>query len=363
LGIIGSGARNTSSGNPNQYSDRGGNDGVLAMGWGSGTAEFPYLISPIQALTEKATEDGTTLVSSFNDTDLDAAAEAASGKTAALVFITADSGEAYITVEGNAGDRNDLNAWHSGDALVAKVAESNENTIVVVNSVGPIIMESWIENPNVKAVVWSGLPGQEAGNGLVDILYGVYNPSGRLPYTIAKAASDYSAQVIYTGTEPVQIPYPEGLNIDYRHFDASNIEPRYEFGYGLSYTTFEYSDITVSGAPEGGASFASTDAALFKKLVTVSFTVANTGTVDGHEVPQLYLTLPDSAESAPLNLKGFDYIPIKAGASSKVTLELSNHDFSIWDTGSQAWTVPSGSASISIGASSRDIKLTGGVTY
>ncbi|KAL0950917.1 hypothetical protein HGRIS_007674 [Hohenbuehelia grisea] len=160
IGIIGNGAGASSRG-INGYTDRGGTDGVLGQGWGSGTADYPYLITPLDAIKAKAT--GTTVSSSLSDTDLNAAGTTASGKDVAIVFIAANSGEAYITVEGNAGDRNDLAAWHNGDALVSKVASSNANTIVVVNTVGPIILESWIDHPNVTALVWSGLPGQEAG--------------------------------------------------------------------------------------------------------------------------------------------------------------------------------------------------------
>ncbi|KAH8831573.1 beta-glucosidase [Flagelloscypha sp. PMI_526] len=362
LGIIGSGARNSSSGNPNQYSDRGGNDGVLAMGWGSGTADYPYLVAPATALITKAGQDGTTVVTSYSDTNLTAAATAATGKKAALVFITADSGEGYITVESNVGDRNDLNAWHSGNALVDAVSKVNNNTIVIINSVGSILMP-WIDNANVTAVVLSGIPGQEAGNALVDVLYGAYNPSGRLPYTIAKAAADYNTKLITTGSTPVQIPYSEGLYMDYRYFDHSNVTPLFEFGFGLSYTTFNYSSIQLSGTPSGGGAYASTDAGLWATAVTVTFSVANTGTLAGTEIPQVYVTLPSSASSAPLNLRGFESVAISAGSSTTVTITLPQHAFSIWNTSSSKWTIPTGTATISVGASSRKIKLTSTVSY
>ncbi|KAJ7594941.1 beta-glucosidase [Mycena floridula] len=366
LAIIGNGAA-TSSRGINGYTDRGGDDGVLAVGWGSGTANFPYLVAPLDAITARAKTDGTTVSSSTSDTDLNTAASVATGKDVALVFITADSGEGYITVEGNVGDRNNLQAWHGGDALVAKVASVNTHTIVVVNSVGPIIMESWINNPNVVAVVWSGLPGQEAGNGLTDILYGLYNPSGRLPYTIGKAVTDYSAQVIYSSSAAiVPIPYSEGLFIDYRHFDQANIAPRFEFGFGLSYTTFAYSGLSVSGSSGGGVAptgpGSSLDPWLHTKVITVTFTVANNGTVAGYEIPQLYLTLPASANSAPKALKGFDSVFVSPGQSVSVTMQLSRFDLSIWDVVNQRWQIPAGTTSISIGASSRDIRLTGSIT-
>ncbi|KAL1762485.1 glycoside hydrolase family 3 protein [Schizophyllum commune] len=367
IAIIGNGAGNNSQG-INGCVDRSCNDGVLAVGWGSGTAEFPYLITPLDAITARAAEDGTTVTSSLSDSDTDRAAEIAAAADVAIVFISSDSGEGYLTVEGNAGDRNDLLAWHDGDALVQAVADANENTIVAVNTVGAIITEAWIEHPNVKAVVWSGLPGQEAGNSVADILYGAYNPSGRLPYTIAKSADDYPAQVLYeSGAQVPDIDYSEGLLVDYRHFDANGIEPRYEFGFGLSYTTFEYDNLAIEGSaasdqspPTGPGS--SLDPWLHEPVVTVTFTVENTGEVAGHEIPQLYVTFPESAGSAPLNLKGFESVFVAPGETADVTLSLTRYDLSIWDVVSQSWVVPSGDATISIGASSRDIRLTGTVS-
>ncbi|KAK7032002.1 glycoside hydrolase family 3 protein [Favolaschia claudopus] len=363
IGIVGNGA-GTSSRGINGYSDRGGDDGVLAVGWGSGTANFPYLTAPLDAIKNRSSTDGTVVTSSTSDTDLNAARTAATGKDVAFVFITADSGEGYITVEGNAGDRNSLSAWHNGDALVAAVAAVNKNTIVVVNSVGPINMEAWVGNTNVTAVVWSGLPGQEAGNGLVDVLYGAYNPSGRLPYTIGKSISDYSAQVTMNQAGSITpIQYTEGIFIDYRHFDQANIAPRFEFGFGLSYTTFTYFGLTISGSTAGGTrqsgAGSSLDPWLHDPVVTVSFTVHNNGTLAGNEVPQLYLTFPSSASSAPKNLKGFDSVFVGAGQSASVSMTLSRFDFSTWNVANQRWDVVTGTTTISIGASSRDIRLTG----
>jgi len=99
------------------YTDRGGTNGILAIGWGSGTADFPYLIDPLAAITTKASSIGATVSSSLSDSDLNAARTVASGKSVAIVCINANSGEGYVTVENNAGDRNDLKAWHNGDAV------------------------------------------------------------------------------------------------------------------------------------------------------------------------------------------------------------------------------------------------------
>ncbi|CAL1696170.1 unnamed protein product [Somion occarium] len=365
VAVIGSGAGPNPKG-PNNCVDRTCNSGVLAMGWGSGTADFPYLITPLDAIGNRSATDGTVISSSLSDSDLNAAAKAAIGKDVAFVFITADSGEGSYIIEGNNGDRNNLQAWHGGDDLVKKVASVNNNTIVVVNTVGPIVVEAWIDHPNVTGLVWSGLPGQETGNSLADVLYGAYNPSGRLPYTIGKSVNDYSAQVDYTfSLLTLQMPYSEGLFVDYRHFDAAGIAPRFEFGFGLSYTTFTYSGLSISGSAKPGPSSppygfgSSLDASLHEKVIKVSFTLRNNGRVAGHEVPQLYLSLPASTNSPPSLLKGFDSVHLTPGQSKTVTLELSRYDLSIWNVITQRWEIPSGKIGVKIGASSRDIRLTG----
>ena len=109
------------------------------------------------------------------------------------------------------------------------VAAVNKNTIVVVHSTGPILLEDFVDIPNVKAIVWAGLPGQEAGNALTDVLYGDVSPSGRLPYTIARAAKDYGTTIQANVDN-----FSEGLFIDYRNLDKNGHTPRYEFGFGLS---------------------------------------------------------------------------------------------------------------------------------
>lgn len=268
----------------------------------------------------------------------------------------------YITVEGVAGDRNNLDPWHSGNALVQSVAAVNKKTIVVIHSVGPVILETILAQPNVVAVVWAGIPGQESGSALTDILYGSTAPSGKLTYTIAKQASDYGTAVV-SGNDN----YPEGLFIDYRHFDQSNIEPRYEFGYGLSYTTFGYTnlaiDITVSTGPTTGQTVPGGPSDLFESVGTVTVQVANTGSVAGSEVAQLYIGLPSSAPSSPpKQLRGFDKLSLAAGASGTATFDLTRRDLSYWDVSQGKWVVPSGAFTVYVGASSRDIRLQGSFT-
>lgn len=170
-----------------------------------------------------------------------------------LVFVSSNSGEGYLNVAGHQGDRNNLDLWNNGDALINAISNACAQTIVIVHTVGPVNMEAWIEKSNVKGVVFAHLPGQEAGSSLADVLFGDYAPSGRLPYTIGKKLSDYgaAAQIIRSGSGVIQQPFSEGLYVDYKYFDKNNITPRYPFGFGLSYTTFEYGNlkITQTGTP------------------------------------------------------------------------------------------------------------------
>ncbi|KAJ7182195.1 glycoside hydrolase superfamily [Mycena crocata] len=252
IAVLGSDAGPNPDG-PNGCHDRGCNQGTLAMGWGSGTANFPYLIDPLSAITSHVQSIDPTIVVEgvLNDFNLAQVTTVSSLADVCLVFVNADSGEGYITVGGNAGDRNNITLWHGGEALIAATAAACANTIVIQHVVGPVTVEGWISHPNVTAVLHAGLPGQESGNAIVDILFGdgkqPTNPSGRLPYTIAKAREDYPADILYTSSEPTpQITYDEGVNIDYRWFDRKGITPRFEFGFGLSYTTFSYNGLKIS---------------------------------------------------------------------------------------------------------------------
>jgi beta-glucosidase len=266
-------------------------------------------------------------------------------------------------VEGNAGDRNNLDPWHNGNELVKSVAAANKNVIVVVHSVGPIILETILAQPSVKAIVWAGLPGQESGNALVDVIYGSTSPSGKLPYTIAKQPSDYGA-----GWNSALVDnFAEDLFIDYRHFDKNGIAPRYEFGYGLSYTNFNYSGLAVSvsatAGPSNGPIVPGGAEELFKSVGTISVIVQNTGEIAGAEVAQLYLGLPESAPSTPpKQLRGFQKLNLQPGVQGTATFDLTRRDLSYWDVQIQKWVVPSGTFTVYVGASSRDIRGEGKFT-
>lgn len=165
-----------------------------------------------------------------------------------MTFVNSDSGEGYIVVDGNEGDRNNLTLWHSGDALMATVTSQCKNTVVVIHSVGAVNIETFYDNPNVTAILWAGLPGQESGDSIVDILIGKKSP-GRLPFTIGTWRGSYGADVLYTPNNGVKAPQQyltEGIFTDYRGFDANNETPIYEFGHGLSWTTFGYLNLQIT---------------------------------------------------------------------------------------------------------------------
>ncbi|KAF3908700.1 Beta-glucosidase [Arthrobotrys entomopaga] len=249
IAVFGSDAIDNPKG-PNGCPDRGCSDGTpegtVAMGWGSGTANFPYLISPLNALQNKAIADGSVIQWVVDDYAYNEMNYTARQADTCLVFVKSLSGEGYITVDGNQGDRKNLTLWRNGEEVIKTVAGNCKNTIVTVHAPGPVTMEEWIDHPNVTAVLFAGLPGQESGNSIVDVLYGLVEP-GRLPFTIAKNASDYGVSLMYEPDNNFapQQNFTDALYIDYRYFDKHNINPRFPFGHGLSYTSWKYDELKV----------------------------------------------------------------------------------------------------------------------
>lgn len=227
----------------NACPDRGCNRGTLASGWGSGAVDFPYLVSPFDAL-QSAWMPGSARISGYGKNG--PVKKGLEDKGLCIVFANADGGEGYIRSGNIHGDRNDLFLQKDTNRLIESVARGCGNgkgkTIVVIHAIGPVLMESWIDLPGVHAVLLANLPGQESGKALVDVLFGTVDASGRLPYTIGRSIAHYgrNAQILYdpNGPEP-QYDFTDGLYIDYRYFDRHDIAPRFEFGFGLSYTTFE----------------------------------------------------------------------------------------------------------------------------
>jgi beta-glucosidase len=303
--------------------------GTIASGYGSGGSYYPYLITPEQGIKSRA-PNSTTIKTSITNLDPIGAAAIAKSVEVPIVFVGADAGEGF--------DRLNMDLDSFGNELINTVAKHNNNTIVVIHAADPVLMP-WIDN--VGAVVYAGLPGQETGNSIADVLFGDVNPSGRLPYTLAKKASDYPAQSTFSP----QVEYTEGLLIGHRWFDAKNITPQFEFGFGLSYTNFSYNHLSISKS---------------SKTVTVNATIKNIGKVSGAEVPQLYLGFPKSAREPPKILRGFDKLTIEPNKQKRVSFDIDiSRELSIWNTTLQNWTVVQGEFDVFVGASSRDIRLTG----
>jgi len=345
-------------------------DGHLAGGAGSGQTSFPYLVTPQQALVSKAATDGTMIRWILNNTftsDDSSTISGLSGGTALSQSITDYATTAEVCLvflnafSGEGADRGELRSTEQDDLVISVASECN-NTMVIINTVGARIVDAWIENENVTAVVYGGLLGQESGNSIVDVLYGEVNPSGRLPYTIAKNESDYNVEVCLTAV----CNFTEGNYIDYKYFDSYNITPRYEFGFGLSYTNFTYGNLTVtttnatalsttyptSGLAVGGK------ADLWDEVVSVSLDISNTGAVEGSEVAQLYVQYPDAGDEPLRQLRGFEKVLVSIGGQETVSFSLRRRDLSVWDVEAQEWAIVRGTYTLSVGASSRDLRST-----
>ncbi|KAH6893132.1 beta-glucosidase-related glycosidase [Thelonectria olida] len=338
--------------------------GTLVAGGGSGTGRLTYLISPLAAINARAKKDNALVQQWLNNT-LIATEEMPNlwiptPPDVCLVFLKTWAEEAK--------DREHLSVDWDGDDVVESVAKYCNNTIVVTHSSG-INTLPWAENENVTAILAAHYPGEESGNSIVDVLYGDVDPSGRLPYTIAFNGTDYNAPpttaVKTNGTYDWQSWFDEKLEIDYRYFDANDIDVRYEFGFGLSYSTFKIADIKaealvddITAAPEQQPVEPGGNPALWEGVYNVSVAVTNTGKVYGATVPQLYVTFPDStpAGTPPKQLRGFEKVWLKAGKTKTVEFELMRRDLSYWDIVSQEWVIPSGEFTISVGFSSRDLK-------
>ncbi|KAJ3402866.1 hypothetical protein CcCBS67573_g00717 [Chytriomyces confervae] len=313
--------------------------GTLAHGTGSGTCEFPYIISPLEGITMRAKKQkGLQVLSYTENQDIAPARKVAQEADIAIVFQQANSGEGW--------DRKDLKLWAGGDDVIQAVADANKNTIVVLHTVGAVEMP-WINHPNISAVIYGLVPGQETGAVIADILFGDSNPSGRLPFTVHKDRSEYAADVLYESKDTIpQIEYKEGLYFDYRHADKHNITPIFPFGHGLSYTDFKYSNLQVSRQTKSDP----------KSSLKVSFKIANMGKYDGHEVAQLYVKFPEAADEPPKLLKGFERVFVKVGKTVTVEILLEARELRVWLEG--GWKYVAGEYEILIGASSRDIRAT-----
>ncbi|KAJ5894175.1 hypothetical protein N7495_005866 [Penicillium taxi] len=250
VAIVGDDAGSNAYG-PNGCTDRACDNGTLAMGWGSGTANFPYLITPESAIQNEILNYNTqsNVLSATDNWAIDEIEALSATASVALVFVNADSGEGYIEVDGNYGDRKNMTLWKNGEAVINATAANCNNTIVILHTASAVFIQDWYEHENITAILWAGMPGQESGRSLVDVLYGRVNPSAKTPFTWGKKRADYGPEILISPNNGIAAPQTDlstaGVFIDYRNFDKNNVTPVYEFGFGLSYTSFEFSDLEI----------------------------------------------------------------------------------------------------------------------
>lgn len=245
-------------------------------------------------------------------------------------------------------DRTDLHLPNGQDELIEQVRQANPRTIVVLVSGSPLQMDPWLQN--VPAVLEAWYSGMEGGNAVARVLFGDVNPSGKLPCTFPKRLEDSPAHALnaYPGANGT-VQYKEGLLVGYRYFDTTEIEPLFPFGHGLSYTHFDYSSLKI----ERG-----TDAA--KPMATVGFVLSNTGERSGAEVAQVYIHQAHPTLPRPFKeLKGFSKIFLRPRETRTVSIPLDRSAFAYYDPKQSGWVVEKGEYQVSIGSSSRDIRLTG----
>ncbi len=245
-------------------------------------------------------------------------------------------------LESEGGDRS-YQLPKGQEELIQTVAKANPHTVVVLNAGGNVEMASWIDQ--VPGLIHAWYPGEMGGTALAEILFGDVNPSGKLPASFEKKWEDSAAFGNFPATNH-KINYAEGIFVGYRHFDAKNLEPRFPFGYGLSYTTFKYGEATLS------AKTLAADGTL-----TVSIPVTNSGTRAGAEIVQLYVhDAKASVPRPPQELKGFQKLFLKPGETQTATFAIGVADLSFWDVATHAWKAEPGTFEIRLGSSSRDLR-------
>ncbi|HTI25013.1 MAG TPA: glycoside hydrolase family 3 C-terminal domain-containing protein [Kutzneria sp.] len=317
-----------------------GGDAIDPQNIGGGSAKVnpsPAAVNPINGITKRAGAGvSVQWVAGAGEhvqtPDIPAAVALAQKSDVAIVF--ASYGESETD------DLSSIDLQFSQNDLISAVAAANPRTIVVLNT-GSAVTMPWLTN--VAGVIEGWYPGQENGNAIAALLYGDVNPSGKLPVTFPRGIADMPTATTqqFPGAND-RIEYSEGMNIGYRWYDSRNITPLFPFGFGLSYTTFGFSGLTVSAQANGSA--------------TVRATVTNTGSRTGAEVAQLYIGQPAANGEPPHQLKGYQKITLTPGQSQVVTFTLTPRDLAHWNG---TWTTNTGSYGVFVGDSSRNLPLTG----
>ncbi|HUD35583.1 MAG TPA: glycoside hydrolase family 3 C-terminal domain-containing protein [Streptosporangiaceae bacterium] len=306
----------------------------LTAGGGSASVNSSGTITPLQGI-ESLASSGTTVT--YNDGSSDSsAASAAAAASDAVVFVSNDESEG--------SDLANINLSSADNSLISAVAAANPNTIVVLNT-GSAVTMPWLSS--VKGVVEAWYPGQEDGTAIASILFGTTDPSGHLTVTFPTSLSQVPASTAaqWPGVNGT-VQYSEGIDVGYRWYNSQGLTPLFPFGYGLSYTSFSFSNLSVGTLPDGGAA-------------TVTAKVTNTGSRAGADVAQLYVSDPAASGEPPLQLEGFARVNLQPGASQTVTFQLTQRNLQYWNSSTNAWAVSTGSYGIEVGDSDAHLPLSG----
>jgi beta-glucosidase len=325
-------------------------------GGGSSLVVPKYSITPLKGIEDRAgnrlkvtyalgvSMEGEDLSkdSAAARTQLRNEAVAAAAKADVAVIVVGRSAK----LESEDFDIKSLDLPAGQDELIQAVAKANKRTIVVINAGGPVVMTRWIANVPALLEMWYG--GQEGGNAIADVLFGDANPSGKLPVSFVKEWKDSPAYGHYPG-ENLEVDYAEGIYVGYRYFDKQKIEPLFPFGYGLSYTKFDYGDLKIS--PEKLSS---------GKSVEVSLQVRNSGARAGAEVVELYVHDGHSSVDRPVQeLKAFRRVTLAPGETKTVKFTLDPKALSFYSAAKKDWVAEAGQFEVRVGSSSRDLRLKG----
>jgi beta-glucosidase len=326
-----------------------------SMGGGSSQVKAKYEITPLQGL-KSLLGSGTTvsysqgyIIAKNQKADqalIKQAVAAASSADAAIIFCGWTHGYDYSKWDDNAYDaegvdKPNMDMPFGQDELIKAVLKANPKTIVVLMGGGPVDMSGWIDDAN--AVIEGWYPGMEGGNALAEVIYGKVNPSGKLPMTFPKKLDDSPAHKLgeFLGKNG-EVHYNEGIFVGYRYFDTYKVQPQFAFGHGLSYTTFDYSDLNVEKAGN---------------TVKVTVRVKNAGTLAGAEVVQVYVNQNKPAVQRPdKELKSFEKVFLKPGESKVLNLVLDAEAFQYYSDASKDWVHEAGNYTIMVASASDDVR-------
>lgn len=343
-------------------------NGTVTIGGGSGAGYATYIVPPIEGISRRGRKAGARVDHVLRDDEAHYPAIASVARSVEVCIVSVS----LFLVEG--WDRSALRLDNDGEELIKHVERNcGGEVVVVLHAGGPVVMEDWIDLPKVKGVIFAGYPGQESGNALADVLWGDASPGGRLAFTIGKKESDWPDAIIRKKSDEPRSHFNEGPYIDYKWFDKKDITPRFEFGFGLTYSTFELSHLKVKAEHrKDKTSIVETNEkhegkhGLYDVLYVATVDVKNTGKVAAAAVPQLYLTLP--SDDQPRSLRGYAKVHLKPGETKTVEFPLVSRvtsltnmqrkkDLAVWDVVKQAWHVPRGEFKFQAGQSSRDLTL------